>query len=178
MQLVEPAAVYTRKVRDVLLENYPKDKAARLLAEVKLAVRDPTQLTTREVPDKFDILLLAVDANHDFYSNLLVEQVAKSKVDFLRPNHRVMPCRVQTYGCLIEWDENAASEGIDMKRAGVYRWNLVNDSCDIREQNFHVLSEEVWLNVCLCLRAIMTLLRCADIALRRELTRSGFGSAV
>lgn len=49
IQLVEPAPVFTRKVRDVLLENYPKEKAKTLLSEVKLAVRDPVQLTTSDI---------------------------------------------------------------------------------------------------------------------------------
>jgi hypothetical protein len=46
------------------------------------------------------------------------------------------------FGRLLEWDENAASEGVDMSRVSVYRWNLVNDAFDLTGQNFYCLSEE------------------------------------
>jgi protein arginine N-methyltransferase 7 len=143
VQLVELAQVYTRKVRDVVLDNFTKEKASKMLQEIKLAIRDPLQLTTADVPGKYDVLMLALSANHDFFSSGVVEQIAKAKVDFLRPSHRIMPCRVQVFGTLIEWDENASSMGVDMSRVAAYRWNLVNDSIELGGQNFKCLSDEV-----------------------------------
>ncbi len=145
MQLVEPAQVYTRKVRDVVLDNYTKEKASKMLQDIKLAIRDPLSLTTDDVPGKYDILMLALSANHDFFSSGVVEQAAKAKVDFMRPSHKIMPCRVQVYGKLIEWDENASTEGVDMSRVSVYRWNLVNDAVELKGLNYDALSDEIFV---------------------------------
>lgn len=145
VQLVEPAQVFTRKVRDVVMENYSKEKATKMLQDVALAIKDPLRLTTVDVPEKYDVLMLGISSNHDFFSNQVVEQVVKAKLEFLRPNHKIMPCRVQVFGALLEWDENLASEGVDMNRVNIYRWNMVNEGYDLPGQNFRVLSEEALL---------------------------------
>lgn len=101
MMLVEPAQVYTRKVRDIVLDNFTKERATEMLQKTALAIRDPLHLTTKDVAAKYDILMLALTANHDFFSSGAIEQAAKAKVDFMRPSHKVMPCRVQVRGsCL------------------------------------------------------------------------------
>lgn len=146
IQLVEPAPVFARKVRDVLQDNYSRDKVKQLLAGVQVAIHDPVSVTTAQVKGKHDVLMVGLDVNHDIFSSSLVEMVARAKVDFLRPAHRVMPCRVQVFGALIEWDESAASEGVDMRAASTYRWHVVNETVDIHSQNFNVLSE----HVCVC----------------------------
>ncbi len=77
IHLVEPAQVFTRKVRDVLLDNFSKEKATKLLSEIKLAIRDPLHLTTADVPDKHDILMVGMSANHDFFSSAVIDQISK-----------------------------------------------------------------------------------------------------
>jgi hypothetical protein len=77
LQLVEPAQVFTRKVRDVLLDNFTKEKSAKLLQEVKLAIRDPLQLSTVDIPEKHDILMCALSSNHDFFSSGVQKKTQK-----------------------------------------------------------------------------------------------------
>ncbi len=40
-------------------------------------MKDPLQLTVRDVPGQYDVLMVAVDSNHDFFSSLVIEQMAK-----------------------------------------------------------------------------------------------------
>jgi len=81
MQLVEPAQVFTRKVRDVLLDNFSKEKANKLLAEVKLSIKDPLQLTVADVPDKHDVLMIGLSSNHDFFSSAVIDQISKVRIE-------------------------------------------------------------------------------------------------
>jgi hypothetical protein len=145
MQVVEPAQVFTRKVRDVLLDNYSKEKAAQLLQTIRLAIKDPLQLTTVDVPQKYDILMLGISSNHDLFSSQVLEQVTKAKLDFLRPAHRIMPCRVQVFGRLVAWDESEVSFGVNLDPIAKYRWSLIPDPIDLSYQNFSLLSGDILL---------------------------------